>query len=82
MHGKLIPPGWRKIARELDVDLLDAPAVINAMTRDLAGRMRVSDAVLDAWDALDALEAATTSYRADPPSPPPRPRRPRSRSPR
>ena len=81
MHGKLnrrvCPPGWRNIARELHVDPLDTAAVVDAMTRDLASRMRMRDAELNALDAMDALEAATTPHRADPPTPPPHPHRSR-----
>jgi hypothetical protein len=66
---RMYPAGWRRIARELRVDPHDTAAVIAAMTRELAGRMRVSDAILDAWDAQDAAEAEATakSTRFDPP---------------
>ena len=68
-------PGWWRIARELHVDPLDTAAVVNAMTLDLAGRMRMSDAELD---ALDVAEAVPIPRRIDPPALPPRPHRRRA----
>jgi hypothetical protein len=69
---RLCPTEWRKIARELHVHPLDTVAVVDAMARDLADRMRMRNAELD---ALDAAEAVPIPPRIDPPALPPRPHR-------